>query len=110
MPAGAWGAILERLDDGAALLAIDPAIHTILRGPERVLEVALPVRMDDGSVEGFLGWRIPHPRTRGPGRSGLRFCPDVEVDEVRALAAAMTFKTGIVDLPFGGAKGGGRCD
>src|SRR4051794_17479852 len=110
MPAGAWEAILERLDDAAALLGIDPAIHTILRVPERVLEVAVPVRMDDGSVEVFLGWRIHHDTTRGPGKGGLRFHPDVDVDEVKALAASMTFKTAIVDLPFGGAKGGVRCD
>jgi glutamate dehydrogenase (NAD(P)+) len=110
MPIAAWSAILERLDDAAALLDIDPAIHAILRVPERVLEVAVPVRMDDGSVEVFLGWRIHHDTTRGPGKGGLRFHPDVDVDEVKALAASMTFKTAIVDLPFGGAKGGVRCD
>src|SRR3954468_7244950 len=110
MSTGAWEAILERLDDAAALLEIDPAIHAILRVPERVLEVAVPVRMDDGSVKVFLGWRIHHDTTRGPGKGGLRFHPDVDVDEVKALAASMTFKTAIVDLPFGGAKGGVRCD
>src|SRR3954453_3890975 len=110
MPPGAWSAILERLDDAAALLEIEPAIHTILRVPERVLEVAVPVRMDDGSVEVFLGWRIHHHPPRGPGKGRLRFHPDVDVDEVKALAASMTFKTAIVDLPFGGAKGGVRCD
>ena len=109
MPAGAWEAILERLDDAAALLGTDPAIHGILRVPERVLEVAVPVRMDDGSVEVFTGWRIHHDTTRGPGKGGLRFHPTVDVDEVKALAASMTFKTAIADLPFGGAKGGVRC-
>jgi glutamate dehydrogenase (NAD(P)+) len=110
MPAGAWEAILERLDDAGALLGTDPAILTILRVPERVLEVAVPVRMDDGSIEVFTGWRIHHDTTRGPGKGGLRFHPDVDADEVKALAAAMTFKTAIADLPFGGAKGGVRCD
>ncbi|MEY2454913.1 MAG: glutamate dehydrogenase [Acidimicrobiaceae bacterium] len=110
MPVGAWEAILERLDDAATLLGTDPAIHGILRVPERVLEVAVPVRMDDGSVEVFLGWRIHHDTTRGPGKGGLRFHPEVDVHEVKALAAAMTFKTAIADLPFGGAKGGVRCD
>ena len=78
--------------------------------PERVLEVAVPVRMDDGSIEVFTGWRVHHDTTRGPGKGGIRFHPDVDADEVKALAAAMTFKTAILDLPFGGAKGGVRCD
>jgi glutamate dehydrogenase (NAD(P)+) len=110
MATGSWEAILERLDDAATLAGIEPAIHEILRTPERVLEVAVPVRMDDGHVEVFVGWRIHHDTTRGPGKGGLRFHPDLDVDEVKALAASMTFKTAILDLPFGGAKGGVRCD
>jgi len=110
MPAGAWEAILERLDDAADLLGTDVAIWNILRVPERVLEVAVPVRMDDGAVEVFTGWRIHHDTTRGPGKGGLRFHPTVDADEIKALAASMTFKTAIADLPFGGAKGGVRCD
>jgi glutamate dehydrogenase (NAD(P)+) len=110
MPSAAWEAILERLGDAAALIGVDPAIHKMLRTPERVLEVAVPVRMDDGSVEVFTGWRIHHDTTRGPGKGGLRFHPDVDADEVKALAASMTFKTAVLDLPFGGAKGGVRCD
>src|SRR3546814_3897691 len=66
--------------------------------------------MDDGSIEVFTGWRVHHDTTRGPGKGGIRFHPDVDADEVKALAAAMTFKTAILDLPFGGAKGGVRCD
>ena len=77
---------------------------------ERTLEVSVPVRMDDGTVEVFTGWRIHHDTTRGPGKGGIRFHPDVDADEVRALAAGMTFKTAVLDLPFGGAKGGVRCD
>src|SRR3954468_19690830 len=110
MSTGAWEAILERLDDAAALLRIDPAIHAILRVPERVLEVAVPVRMDDGSVEVFIGWRIHHDTTRGPAKGGIRFHPDVDEHEVAALAAGMTFKTAVANLPFGGSKGGVQCD
>jgi len=68
------------------------------------------VRLDDGSVEVFTGWRVHHDTTRGPGKGGIRFHPDLDGDEVKALAAMMTFKTALVDLPFGGAKGGVRCD
>jgi len=68
------------------------------------------VRLDDGSVEVFTGWRVHHDTTRGPGKGGIRFHPELDADEVKALAAMMTFKTALVDLPFGGAKGGVRCD
>lgn len=110
MSAEAWQTVLDRLDDAAKLADLDPDIHRILRTPERVLEVAVPVRMDDGSVEVFTGWRVHHDTTRGPGKGGIRFHPDVDADEVKALAASMTFKTAVLDLPFGGAKGGVRCD
>jgi glutamate dehydrogenase (NAD(P)+) len=110
MSANAWQTVLDRLDDAAKLADLDPDVHRILRTPERVLEVAVPVRMDDGSIEVFTGWRVHHDTTRGPGKGGIRFHPDVDADEVKALAAAMTFKTAILDLPFGGAKGGVRCD
>jgi glutamate dehydrogenase (NAD(P)+) len=105
-----WQTVLDRLDDAAKLADLDPDIHRLLRTPERVLEVAVPVRMDDGSIEVFTGWRVHHDTTRGPGKGGIRFHPEVDADEVKALAAAMTFKTAILDLPFGGAKGGVRCD
>ena len=110
MASAAWQAILDRLDDAASLVRLDPAIHRILRNCERVLEVSVPVRMDDGSVDVFTGWRVHHDTTRGPGKGGIRFHPDVDADEVKALAAGMTFKTAVLDLPFGGAKGGVRCD
>jgi glutamate dehydrogenase (NAD(P)+) len=110
MSANPWEAVLSRLDDAADLVGLHPDIHRMLRIPKRVLEVAVPVRMDDGRVEVFTGWRIHHDTTRGPGKGGIRFHPDVDADEVKALAAAMTFKTAILDLPFGGAKGGVRCD
>ena len=110
MPRKSWEAVLERLDDAAALIGLDPDIRRILHQCERSLEVSIPVRMDDGRVEVFTGWRIHHDTTRGPGKGGLRFHPDVDAHEVKALAAMMTFKTAIADLPFGGAKGGVRCD
>jgi glutamate dehydrogenase/leucine dehydrogenase len=110
MSKSSWEAVLERLDEAAELSKIDPDIHRVLRTPKRILEVAIPVRLDDRSVEVFTGWRIHHDTTRGPGKGGIRFHPDVDADEIKALAAMMTFKTAIVDLPFGGAKGGVRCD
>src|ERR1700722_7244812 len=82
----------------------------MLRAPGRVLEVRVPVRMDDGRVEVFTGWRIHHDTTRGPGKGGIRFHRAVDAREVPALAAGMTFKCAVADLPFGGAKGGVRCD
>jgi glutamate dehydrogenase (NAD(P)+) len=106
----AWDALLARLDDAAELIGVDPDIHAALRTPQRILEVAIPVRMDDGHLEVFTGWRIQHSTARGPAKGGIRFHPDVDVDEVKALAADMTFKTAIAGLPFGGAKGGVRCD
>ena len=110
MSSDAWAAVLERLDDAAKLTGLDPDIHRMLRTPRRVLEVAVPVRMDDGRVEVFTGWRVHHDTTRGPGKGGIRFHPELDVREVTALAADMTFKTAVANLPFGGAKGGVRCD
>jgi glutamate dehydrogenase (NAD(P)+) len=110
MSAAAWQAVLARLDDAAELIELDPDVHHILRSCERILEVSVPVRMDDGRVEVFTGWRVHHDTTRGPGKGGIRFHPQVDAFEVQALAAGMTFKTAVADLPFGGAKGGVRCD
>jgi glutamate dehydrogenase (NAD(P)+) len=110
MSSRAWQAVLDSLDEAAELAKVDADVHRVLREPERVLEVSIPVRMDDGSVEVFAGWRVHHNTTRGPGKGGIRFHPDVDAGEVKALAAMMSFKTALVDLPFGGAKGGVRCD
>ena len=105
-----WAAVVQRIDDAAALVGLDPDIHCMLRVPTRILEVAIPVRMDSGHVEVFTGWRIHHNTTRGPGKGGIRFHPHTGAGEVAALAADMTLKTAVVDIPFGGAKGGVRCD
>lgn len=105
-----WAAILERIDDAAALVGLDPDIHRMLRVPKRVLEVSVPVRMDGGHVEVFTGWRVHHDTTRGPAKGGIRFHPATSASEIAALAADMTLKSAVVDIPFGGGKGGVRCD
>ena len=108
--AQAWAAMLSRIDAAAGLIGLDEDIHRMLRTPRRILEVAVPVRMDDGRVEVFTGWRVHHDTTRGPAKGGIRFHPEVDTAEVTALAAGMTLKTAVASLPFGGAKGGVRCD
>lgn len=110
MDDGPWEAVLDRIDDAAKVADIDPGIHSVLRRCERVLEVSVPILRDDGSVEVFTGWRIHHNTVRGPGKGGIRFHPAVDADEVRALSAQMTVKTAVCGLPYGGAKGGVRCD
>lgn len=105
-----WEALLDRLDDAAKLIGLDDDVLQILRRPARLLEVSVPVRMDDDRVEVFTGWRVHHNVVRGPAKGGIRFHPTVDKLEVSALAAEMTFKTAVLDLPFGGGKGGIRCD
>jgi glutamate dehydrogenase (NAD(P)+) len=109
-PPDRWADILGYLDDAAALIDLDPGVLARLRVPRRILEVAVPIQRDDGRVEVFTGWRVHHNTSRGPGKGGIRFHPALDRHEVTALAAAMTFKTALMDLPFGGAKGGVRCD
>ena len=105
-----WDTVLSQLDEVAEWLNLDPGIHAILRQPERELIVSIPVRMDDGQVQVFTGYRIQHSSARGPCKGGIRYHPDVNLNEVRALAALMTWKCALVDIPFGGAKGGVQCD
>jgi glutamate dehydrogenase (NAD(P)+) len=94
----------------ADYLKLEPDIQMLLRTPYRELIVQIPVRMDDGHMEMFHGYRVQHNAVRGPYKGGLRFHPEVDLDEVRSLAALMTWKTALVDIPFGGAKGGVTCD
>lgn len=89
---------------------LDPGLVEFLIRPERVLTVEFPIQKDDGTVENFVGHRVLHNHVRGPGKGGIRFHPSVNADEVRALAAWMTWKCAVVDVPFGGAKGGVECD
>jgi len=105
-----FDAMTARLDRAAARLELDPGIYQILRHPERQITVAVPVRMDSGAIEVFTGHRVVHNTARGPGKGGIRFDPRVSLDEVSALAAWMTWKCAVVDVPFGGAKGGVLCD
>jgi len=103
-------AMMTRFDAAAKRLDLDPGLYQLLRTPDRELVVAIPVGMDDGSLRVFMGCRVQHNLSRGPCKGGIRFAPDVTLDEVRALAAWMTWKCAVVNLPFGGAKGGVRCD
>jgi glutamate dehydrogenase (NAD(P)+) len=109
-PAGALGAALEQFDRAADHLALDVDLREILRQAQREFMFALPVRMDDGRVEVFTGYRVQHNLSRGPAKGGIRFHPQADLDEVRALAMWMTWKCALVDVPFGGAKGGVACD
>jgi glutamate dehydrogenase (NAD(P)+) len=99
-----------RFDEAARRLKMDPGIEKILRTSAREITVHIPVQLDDGRLEVFTGYRVQHSIARGPGKGGIRFAPDVTLDEVRALAAWMTWKCAVVNLPFGGAKGGVICD
>lgn len=94
----------------AERLGLDPGLRRVLEIPERELSVALPIEMDDGRIEVFMGYRVQHSRLRGPAKGGIRFHPQVSIDEVRGLAALMTWKCALLDLPYGGAKGGVTCD
>ncbi len=100
----------RQLDDAAKILKLDPAVHHLLRYPLREFHVTLPVRMDDGTTKVFHGFRVQYNDARGPTKGGIRFHPDETVDTVRALAAWMTWKTAVVDIPLGGGKGGIICN
>ena len=99
-----------QLDEVADILHLEPGIHAILREPMREFQVSIPVRMDDGQTKVFKGFRVQHNNARGPFKGGIRFHPDETIDTVRALAAWMTWKCAIVDIPFGGGKGGVICN
>ncbi len=99
-----------RFAKAADLLGLDQGFQRILARPAHELTVAIPVQMDDGSLRVFTGYRVQHSIARGPAKGGIRFAPDVHLDEVRALAAWMTWKCAVVNVPFGGGKGGVICD
>jgi len=100
----------RQLDTAAKIMQLEPAVHELLRWPIRELHVTLPVRMDDGTTEVFHGFRVQYNDSRGPTKGGLRFHPHETVDTVRALAAWMTWKTAVMDIPLGGGKGGIICN
>lgn len=101
---------VAQFDEAADRLGLSQAMRAILRKPKRELIVNFPVRMDNGDVEMFTGYRVQHNINRGPAKGGIRFSPEVSLDEVRALAMWMTWKCAVVGIPFGGAKGGVICD
>ncbi|MFP3132678.1 MAG: Glu/Leu/Phe/Val dehydrogenase [Nitrososphaeria archaeon] len=101
---------LQQLKKAADLLNLEEDIREILSHPQREVQVSLPVRMDNGKIKVFIGYRVQHNNARGPYKGGIRYHPNVSLDEVRALAMWMTWKTAVLDLPLGGAKGGIVCD
>src|ERR671926_480450 len=103
-------AMMSRFDRAAELLDLEPGLYKVLRHPEKQIVVSVPVLMDNGEVEVFTGYRVLYNTSRGPAKGGIRFDMDVTLDEVTALAAWMTWKCAVVNLPFGGAKGGVVCD
>jgi glutamate dehydrogenase (NAD(P)+) len=105
-----WEAQSARFDFAAQKLNLDEGLWKVLRYPNRELIVHIPVSMDNGKLEVFTGFRVQHSIARGPAKGGVRYSPDVTLDEVRALASWMTWKCAVVNIPFGGAKGGVICD
>jgi glutamate dehydrogenase (NAD(P)+) len=103
-------AMMSRFDYAAQRLSLDPGLYKVLRHPEKQIIVAVPVHRDNGEVEVYTGYRVIHNSSRGPAKGGIRFDLNVHLDEVKALAAWMTWKCAVVNIPFGGAKGGVICD
>ena len=102
--------MMQRFDKAVELLGISDEMYYILKVPARQVTVGLPITMDNGSIKVFEGYRVLHSNILGPGKGGIRFDPDVNLDEIRALAAWMTWKCAVVDIPYGGAKGGIACN
>src|SRR6187401_3046084 len=107
---GIFDAMLQEFDLAARLLNLDPGIWKILTHPKRQITVSCPVQMDNGEIEVFTGYRVQYNVTLGPAKGGIRYHPDVNLDEVKALAAWMTWKCAVAHIPFGGGKGGIICD
>src|SRR3989449_4762114 len=103
-------AMMERFDHAAKLLNLDRGLYKVLRNPEKQIIVSVPILRDDGEVEVFVGYRVLYNTSRGPAKGGIRFDLKVTLDEVKALAAWMTWKCAVVNIPFGGSKGGVVCD
>ena len=100
----------KQVKNACDALGLDPAVYELLKEPKRVIEVSIPVKMDDGSMRIFKGYRAVHNDAIGPGKGGVRFHPGVNLDEVKALSIWMTFKCGVMGVPYGGGKGGITCD
>jgi glutamate dehydrogenase (NAD(P)+) len=110
IPVSTFENVMKQFNQAASKLKVDKGLLEFLKYPKRSTIVKLPVRMDDGSFQMFTGYRVLHSAVRGPGKGGIRFHPDVDLDEVQALASWMTWKCAVVSIPFGGAKGGIQCD
>ncbi|MEM0346988.1 MAG: Glu/Leu/Phe/Val dehydrogenase, partial [Thermoplasmatales archaeon] len=100
----------KQLDEAAKIMNLDPQAHAILREPQSILQVQIPVKMDNGTTKVFTGFRVHYNWARGPVKGGIRFHPQESLSTVKALAAWMTWKTSLADIPYGGAKGGIICD
>jgi len=103
-------AMIQRFDVAAKILGLESDVYEVMKNPSKLIEVNLPIKMDDGSIKVFDGYRVIHSTALGPSKGGIRYSPAVEADEVKALAAWMTWKCAIADIPYGGAKGGINCD
>jgi glutamate dehydrogenase (NAD(P)+) len=108
--ASRWEEALGGLHRAARILALEAGLEEMLSVPRRAIEVAVPIKCDDGSRHTFVGYRVQHSTTRGPGKGGVRYDPGVSLDETKALAMLMSWKCALADVPYGGAKGGIRCD
>ncbi|MCL4704671.1 Glu/Leu/Phe/Val dehydrogenase [bacterium] len=102
--------MMARFKVAAEILNLDPGVYEYLRTPLRQIIVSVPIQMDDGKIEVFEGYRVIHNEVRGPSKGGIRYTPDLNLSEVKALAAWMTWKCAVANIPFGGAKGGVKCD
>ena len=106
----AYDVALENFDAAADVLGLNNDTREMIKYPERILTVTVPVRMDDGHIHRFEAYRVQHSSVRGPAKGGLRYHPQVTLDEVKALATWMTWKCAVVNIPFGGGKGGVICE
>ncbi len=110
IPVSTYQHVLYYLDEAAKKIKLDPNLLKIIEEPRKAIIVKLPIQMDDGSFQIFTGYRVQHSTVRGPGKGGIRYHPNVNLDEVSALSAWMTWKSAVMGIPFGGAKGGIACD
>ena len=102
--------MMKRFDKAAEILQLEPGVYEFLKTPALQVIVSIPIQMDDGTIKAFEGYRVIHNYALGPAKGGIRYAPDVTLDEVKALAAWMTWKCAVMDIPFGGAKGAVKCD
>ena len=103
-------AMIQRFDVAARILNLEPDVYEIMKNPSKLIEVSLPIKMDDGHIKVFEGYRVIHSTALGPSKGGIRYSTEVDADEIKALAAWMTWKCAIADIPYGGAKGGINCN